>query len=150
MASAMVPPPTNAILVPRCAISQIVGPHVPEVLHFPYVALGRGDFSCPGGLSLFAVVRSGGKQYRVEEGALITVASVPGDPGSTVTLGEVLMVADGDEVRAPGSASVTAEIVEHGKGEKITVFRYKNKTRARKTMGSRAKSTTLRITKIEV
>ena len=150
MASAMVPPPMNAILVPRCAIRRIVRLHAPEVLHFPYVALGRGDFSCPGGLSLFAVVRSGGKQYRVEEGALITVASVPGDPGSTVTLGEVLMVADGDEVRAPGSASVTAEIVEHGKGEKITVFRYKNKTRARKTMGSRAKSTTLRITKIEV
>ncbi len=99
---------------------------------------------------VFAVVRSGGKQYRVEEGAVITVASVSGDPGSTVTLDEVLMVADGDEVRAPGSASVIAEIVGHGKGEKITVFRYKNKTRARKTMGSRAKSTTLRITKIEV
>lgn len=99
---------------------------------------------------MFAVVRSGGKQYRVEEGALITVPSVAGEPGSTVTLGEVLMLSDNDQVQASGSASVTAEIVSHGKGEKITVFRYKNKTRARKTMGSRAKSTTLRITKIEV
>jgi len=99
---------------------------------------------------LFAVVRSGGKQYRVEEGALITVPSVEGEPGSTVTLDEVLMLSDNDEVRETGSASVTAEIVAHGKGEKIKVFRYKTKTRARKTMGSRAKSTTLRITKIEV
>lgn len=99
---------------------------------------------------MFAVVRSGGKQYRVEEGALITVPSVAGEPGSTVTLGEVLMLSDNDQVQAAGSASVTAEIIAHGKGEKITVFRYKNKTRARKTMGSRAKSTTLRITKIEV
>lgn len=99
---------------------------------------------------MFAVVRSGGKQYRVEEGALITVPSVAGEPGSTVTLDEVLMLSDNDEVRAAGSASVTAEIVAHGKGEKITVFRYKNKTRARKTMGARAKSTTLRIMKIEV
>ena len=99
---------------------------------------------------MFAVVRSGGKQYRVEEGALITVPSVEGEPGSTVTLDEVLMLSEGDEVREAGSASVTAEIVSHGKGEKITVFRYKNKTRARKTMGSRARSTTLRITKIGV
>ena len=99
---------------------------------------------------MFAVVRSGGKQYRVEEGALITVPSVEGEPGSTVTLDEVLMLSEGDEVREAGSASVTAEIVSNGKGEKITVFRSKNKTRARKTMGSRAKSTTLRITKIGV
>lgn len=99
---------------------------------------------------MFAVVRSGGKQYRVEEGALITVPSVDGEPGSTVQLGDALMVGDDDGVRASGSAAVTAEIVSHGKGEKITVFRYKNKTRARKTMGSRAKSTTLRITKIGV
>lgn len=120
------------------------------MLHFPHVARQRGDFFCPDGLILFAVVRSGGKQYRVEEGALITVPSVEGEPGSTVTLDEVLMLSDNDEVRSAEKASVTAEIVAHGKGEKIKVFRYKNKTRARKTMGSRAKSTTLRITKIEV
>lgn len=96
------------------------------------------------------IVRAGGKQYRVEEGALITVPSLPGEPGSSVKLGEVLMVADGDEVRTPASASVTAEIVSHGKGQKITVFRYKNKTRARKTMGARSTSTTVRVTKIEV
>ncbi len=94
-------------------------------------------------------MRSGGKQYRVEEGALLTVASLPGEPGSAVTLDDVLMVADGEEVR-PAGAKVQAEIVAHGKGEKIRVFRYKNKTRSRKLTGSRASTTTLRIKSIEV
>jgi len=94
-------------------------------------------------------VRSGGKQYRVEEGALLTVASLAGEPGSAVTLDDVLMVADGETVRSAG-ATVKAEIVAHGKGEKIRVFRYKNKTRSRKLTGSRAKTTTLRIKSIEV
>src|SRR5688500_17155873 len=125
-------------------------PAFPRVLHFPSRrAPARRLFLSGWSKPLFAVVRSGGKQYRVEEGALITVPSVEGEPGSTVTLDEVLMLSDNDEVRETGSASVTAEIVAHGKGEKIKVFRYKNKTRERKTMGSPAKSTPLRITKIE-
>jgi len=99
---------------------------------------------------LYAVVRSGGKQYRVEEGTLITVGNLEGEPGKSVDFGEVLMVADGDTVKAVGNAKVTAEIVSHGKGEKIVVFRYKNKTRSRKRTGHRAMNTTVRITKIEV
>jgi large subunit ribosomal protein L21 len=98
---------------------------------------------------LYAVVRSGGKQYRVEEGLLLTVASLEGEPGKEVTFGEVLLVADGDAVKAPGKATVTGEIVGHGKTEKIVVFRYKNKTRSRKKTGHRSKTTTVRITKIE-
>ncbi len=94
-------------------------------------------------------MRSGGKQYRVEEGALLTVASLAGEPGSAVTLDDVLMVADGETVRSAG-AKVTAEIVAHGKGSKIRVFRFKNKTRSRKLTGSRARTTTLRIKSIEV
>lgn len=98
---------------------------------------------------LYAVVRSGGKQYRVEEGAILTVASLAGEPGKQVTFGDVLMVADGDAVKAAEKATVTGEIVSHGKGEKIVVFRYKNKTRSRKKTGQRSKTTTVRITKIE-
>ncbi len=98
---------------------------------------------------MYAVVRSGGKQYRVEEGLLLTVASLEGEPGKEVTFGEVLLVADGDAVKAPGTATVTGEIVGHGKTEKIVVFRYKNKTRSRKKTGHRSKTTTVRITKIE-
>ena len=99
--------------------------------------------------SLYAVVRSGGKQYRVEEGLLLTVASLEGEPGKKVTFGEVLLVADGDAVKAAGKATVTGEIVGHGKTEKLTIFRYKNKTRSRKKTGHRSKTTTVRITKIE-
>jgi large subunit ribosomal protein L21 len=98
---------------------------------------------------LYAVVRSGGKQYRVEEGAILTVASLAGEPGKQVTFGDVLMVADGDVVKAADKATVTGEIVSHGKGEKIVVFRYKNKTRSRKKTGQRTTNTTVRITKIE-
>lgn len=98
---------------------------------------------------MYAVVRTGGKQYRVEEGAILTVATLEGEPGKEVTFGDVLLLADGDAVKDAATATVTAEIVSHGKGEKIIVFRYKNKTRSRKRTGHRSKTTTVRITKIE-
>ena len=98
---------------------------------------------------MYAVVRTGGKQYRVEEGAILTVATLEGEPGKEVTFGDVLLLADGDNVKDAASAKVTGEIVAHGKGEKIIVFRYKNKTRSRKRTGHRSKTTTVRITKIE-
>jgi len=119
------------------------------------VAHARGDFFCPGGPSfpMYAIVRSGGKQYRVEEGALVSVDSLAGKVGETVTLGDILVIADGDDVKAGkpalGGAKVTAEIVAHGKGPKIHVLRYKNKTRQRRGRGHRQSETTLRITKIE-
>jgi large subunit ribosomal protein L21 len=97
---------------------------------------------------LQAVVRSGGKQYRVEEGQTVTVDRLQGEPGTTVTLNDVLLFADGDTLRA-GGATVTAEIVGHEKGDKIKVFKYKNKTRYRKLSGQRAHSTKIRITKIQ-
>jgi large subunit ribosomal protein L21 len=102
---------------------------------------------------MYAIVRSGGKQYRVEEGALVSVDTVAGKVGDTVTLGDILVIADGDNVKAGqpalDGAKVTAEIVAHGKGPKIQVLRYKNKTRQRRARGHRQSETTLRITKIE-
>ena len=102
---------------------------------------------------MYAIVQAAGKQYRVEQGALLTVDRMEGEPGSTLALGEVLLVADGDEIKAGTpfvtGASVSAEIVAHGRGDKIVVFRYKNKTRQRVTNGQRRGLTTLKITKIE-
>ena len=102
---------------------------------------------------MYAVVRSGGRSYRVEEGSLLAVARRDGDVGSAVTFDEVLLVADGVRVRAGtphvSDVKVMAEIVAHGRGPKIRVFKYKNKTRSRKTRGHRQGATTLRITKIE-
>ena len=101
---------------------------------------------------MYAVVRSGGKQYRVEEGALVDVASLAGKPGDPVTIADVLLVADGDTVHAGtpalDGATVTAEIVGHHRGPKIDVLRYKNKTSQRRTRGHRQGETTIRITKI--
>jgi large subunit ribosomal protein L21 len=102
---------------------------------------------------VYAVVRSGTRSYRVEEGGTITVDRRVGDAGETVILDQVLLFADGVRVRAGTpfvtDAIVTAQIVGHGRGPKIRVFKYKNKTRSRKTRGHRTDETTLRITKIE-
>ena len=102
---------------------------------------------------MYAVVRAGGKQYRVEEGSVLTVDRLQAEPGSTVTLEDVLLVADGDRL-IPGAplvpgARVMAEVVAQTKGEKIRVLKYKNKVRYRKVSGSRPLQTRLRITKIE-
>ena len=102
---------------------------------------------------MYAVVRSGGKSYRVEEGGLVTVDRRAGDVGSAFSFDEVLLVADGVRVRAGtphvSDVKVTAEIVAHGRGPKIDVLRYKNKTRQRKSRGHRQEETTIRIMKIE-
>ena len=102
---------------------------------------------------MYAVVRSGGKQYRVEEGSVVTVGKLAGKAGDTVTLGDVLLAADSEAVKVGPSAlkgaRVQAEIVGHDKGPKIDVLRYKNKTRQRKMKGHRQDGTIIRITKIE-
>lgn len=102
---------------------------------------------------MYAVVRSGGKQYRVEEGSVVTVAKLAGKAGDSVTLSEILFVADSEAFKAGPAAlkgaRITAEIVGHGRGPKIDVLRYKNKTRQRKSRGHRQDETTIRIMKIE-
>ena len=102
---------------------------------------------------MYAVVRSGGKQYRVEEGSQVTVDKLAGNAGDTVTLGDILFVADSEAIKAGPAAlkgaRVTAEIVGHRRGPKIEILRYKNKTRQRKSKGHRQDETTIRIMKIE-
>jgi len=102
---------------------------------------------------VYAVVRSGGKQYRVEEGSEVTVGKLAGNAGDTITLSEILFVADSEAIKAGPAqlkgAKITAEIVGHAKGPKIDVLRYKNKTRQRRARGHRQDETTIRILKIE-
>ncbi len=125
-----------------------------EPLYFPYVARAvRRLFLFGWSHSVYAVVRSGGKQYRVEEGSVLSVGKVPGNAGDTITLDQILFVADGEAIKAGPAAlkgaRITAEIVGHSKGPKIEVLRYKNKTRQRKARGHRQDETTLRIKKFE-
>jgi large subunit ribosomal protein L21 len=102
--------------------------------------------------SIYAVVRSGGKQYKVEPDQLLDVELLPADVGAVVELADVLLVADGDDVTVGqplvAGARVVAEVVEHGRGPKIIVFKYKNKTRYRRRTGHRQAFTRLAIRQI--
>jgi large subunit ribosomal protein L21 len=102
---------------------------------------------------MYAIVETGGKQYRVQPGDTIAVERLTGEPGDTLDLGRVLLVGGGESgthVGAPevADAIVRAEVVEHGRGEKIIVFRYKSKVRYRRKTGHRQALTRLRITDI--
>ncbi len=102
---------------------------------------------------MYAIVETGGKQYRVKPGDTVAVERLTGEPGETLDLDRVLLVAgNGDPARvgSPGvdGAVVRAEVVEHIRGEKIIVFRYKSKVRYRRKTGHRQSLTRLRITDI--
>lgn len=99
----------------------------------------------------FAVIKTGGKQYIVREGDVLTIEKLPIDTG-TFTFDQVLLIADGERsnVGRPlvAGATVSATIVEEGKGTKKMVFRYKSKTRYKKKKGHRQPYTKVRIEKI--
>ncbi|MBD9099182.1 50S ribosomal protein L21 [bacterium] len=98
---------------------------------------------------MYAVIKTGGKQYRVSEGDEIFVEKLEVEDGKDVTFNEVLMV--NGKVGTPylDGASVTGTVLKHGKGKKIRIFKYKNKSRSnRKTQGHRQPYTKIKITKI--
>ncbi|ART20744.1 50S ribosomal protein L21 [Corynebacterium striatum] len=101
---------------------------------------------------MYAIVKTGGKQYKVAEGDLVKVEKIEGEPGASVALTPVLLV-DGATVKAKAAdlekVSVSAEIVEQGKGPKIDILKYKNKTGYKKRQGHRQPLTVLKITGIK-
>ena len=101
----------------------------------------------------YAVVKTGGKQYRVAEGELVDVERLGGDVGATVTLDEVLLVSGDGEARIGTplveQAQVTAEIVEQGLDKKIIVFKKKRRKGYTRKQGHRQMHTTLRIVEIQ-
>ena len=101
---------------------------------------------------IYAIVRSGGKQYRVEVGSKIDVEKLRAAEGDTVELADVLLLADGAQVTAGNplvaGAKVTAQVVEQGRGPKKVVFKYKAKVRARKRTVHRQAYTRLLIEQI--
>jgi large subunit ribosomal protein L21 len=98
---------------------------------------------------MYAVIESGGKQYRVELGTELQVDRLDVRPGDTITLDRVLLIADGDSTAIGRplveGATVSASVVGQDRGEKIVVFKYKPKARRRVRQGHRAELTTLRI-----
>ncbi|MFL5500436.1 MAG: 50S ribosomal protein L21 [Gemmatimonadaceae bacterium] len=97
----------------------------------------------------YAIIRTGGKQFKAEAGKTIRIPTLVGDAGSKVTFDDVILGSDGDKrhVGAPAikGASVTGEIVKHGKGEKIVVFKHKRRKNYAKKQGHRQAFTEVRI-----
>ncbi len=102
---------------------------------------------------MYAVVATGGKQYKVQEGEILRVEKLAGEVGATVTFDQVLMTSDGTVVAlgAPilEGVEVSGEIVEQGKAKKILVFKYKRRKRYRKMQGHRQTYTAVKITTIK-
>ena len=102
---------------------------------------------------MYAIIQTGGKQYRVSEGDVVSIEKLTAAEGEEVVFDQVLtVVSDGDiKIGKPvvEGAKVTAKVVEHGKGKKILVFKYKAKSNYRKRQGHRQPYTKVEISKIE-
>jgi large subunit ribosomal protein L21 len=100
---------------------------------------------------VYAIVKTGGKQYKVAVGDVVEVEKVPGAVGDTVALPALLLV-DGSEITSEADAlagvSVSGEVVAHTKGPKIRIMNYKNKTGYKRRMGHRQALTQVRVTDI--
>jgi len=98
---------------------------------------------------MYAVIKTGGKQYRVTPGEKLKVEQIPADIGSEIVLDQVLMVADGDSTKVGtplvAGATVKATIVAHGRGDKIKIFKMRRRKHYRKTQGHRQNFTEIRI-----
>ena len=97
---------------------------------------------------MFAVVRTGGKQYRVAPGDKIVVEKLDGNAGDRITLGEVLLAGDGSNLKSTDGLTVAAEIVAQAKGEKVTVFKKRRRHNYRRKKGHRQQHTILKIVAI--
>ena len=94
---------------------------------------------------MFAVVRTGGKQYRVAAGDKIAVEKLAGEAGETITMGDVLLAGDGGEVKDAKGIVVSAEIIAQAKSEKVVVFKKRRRHNYRRKNGHRQQITLLRI-----
>ena len=103
---------------------------------------------------MFAIIKTGGKQYKVAEGDVLEIETLRQTQGDKVEFENVLMVSNGDELKVGipfvSGAMVSARILENGKGDKKMVFKYKSKTRQRKKKGHRQPFTKVRIEKISL
>jgi len=100
---------------------------------------------------MYAIIETGGKQFRVEEGSKLRVATLDAEVGSEVTLDKVLMLGGGTlSIGAPyvENASVKAEVLEHGRGDKVLVFKKWRRNDSRRMQGHRQNYTAIKITSI--
>jgi large subunit ribosomal protein L21 len=98
---------------------------------------------------MYAVVKTGGKQYRVSAGEKLRIEQIPADVGAEIVLNEVLLVANGDDLRMGtpllNGAAVTARVVSHGRGDKVRIFKMRRRKHYRKSQGHRQNYTEIEI-----
>ncbi len=98
---------------------------------------------------MYAVIKTGGKQYRVAPGENVKIEQVQADVGATIVLDQVLMVADGEAVKVGtptvAGAKVSATVVAHGRGPKIRIFKMRRRKHYQKTQGHRQNYTEIRV-----
>ena len=103
-------------------------------------------------VKMYAIIKTGGKQYKVSEGVEIIVEKLDVEEGAQVTFDEVLAIVDGENVKVGRpkveGAKVTGTVVKNGKGPKIRIFKYKHKTNYRRRMGHRQPFTKVKIDKV--
>lgn len=103
---------------------------------------------------MYAIVDTGGKQYKIREGEILRIEKIPGEIGSQVSFDRILMFSDGENVRIGrpllDGVAVKGHIVEQGKAKKIIVFKYKRRKRYRRKLGHRQLYTAVKIDSIEV
>jgi large subunit ribosomal protein L21 len=97
---------------------------------------------------MFAIVRTGGKQYRVAAGDKIAVEKLAGEAGETITLGDVLMAGEGGDMADAATVTVSAEIIAQAKSEKVIVFKKRRRHNYRRKNGHRQQLTLLRIVSV--
>ena len=101
---------------------------------------------------MYAVIKTGGKQYRVTQGDRLRVESLPADEGETITIDQVLMTGDGDSISIGSplleNSTVTAVVLSHGRGKKVKIIKFQRRKHHRKQMGHRQNYTELEITEI--
>jgi large subunit ribosomal protein L21 len=103
---------------------------------------------------VYAIIETGGKQYRISEGDTIKIEKIEGEIGSTVELNNILMVSKDEEINVGSplvrGAKATGEILDHGKDKKIVIFKHKRRKNYRKKQGHRQAYTSIKITGIQL
>lgn len=100
---------------------------------------------------MYAVIRSGGKQYRVQEGDILKLESLPNEVGSTINFGEILLVGEGDKIKLGSKikgCKVAAEVISHGRHKKIHIVKFRRRKHHEKWQGHRQNFTEIKITQI--
>jgi len=102
---------------------------------------------------VYAIIRTGGKQYRVEPGDVVRLESLDGEVGSSITLDDVLLVGEGDDIQvgAPRleNVAVVGTVIEQGRDRKVRVFKHKRRKHYRRTRGHRQAFTAVKIERVQ-